>query len=280
MIQPSLRQLPLLVLISLWPTASSLAGGLDGLAPKVELKVYDDKSGKLLFIGKERNEMTGDTISRVTTYTDPAGKKLQEERVKYNAATLRILSQSSRNFVTGTKVDMSPVKGHTDPKTTAVMLQFQESGKESPKTKKLTSDNLYVGNVMHHLIKRNWQQLTKKNEMVVIKLVAPTRLDYYTFRLSSKKADAEKKVVKKVVKKTTSTDGTASTVTTTTETNKPKDAGIIVLEPDSWIIRSLVDPMEFYYEDGRLREFRGITPVVVDDNPYRRTRFQFNYPAP
>lgn len=258
-------------------TAAKAAGdtsGLDGLAPKVLLKVFDEKSGKLLFLGEEQNTMNGQIISRVTTYTDLKGKKLQEERVAYDAKTLRIQSQSSRNFVTGTKVDMQPLPAESSSDSMAVNLKFQENAEDEPKTKKLASDNLYVGNVMHHLIIRNWQKLTESQKRVVVKLIAPTRLDYYSFRLSGKKVAA----TKKIVKKTSSKDGLAATTTTTIKETAPSTK-VIVLEPDSWIIRSLVDPMEFFYEDGRLVEFRGITPVVVDDNPYRRTRFKFSYPS-
>lgn len=261
-------------------TSSARADGLDGLAPKVELKVFDEKTGKLLFIGKEKNTMVDGLITRATDYYDQQGKKLQEERVTYRAKTLRILRQSTRNFITGTQVDMSPLKS-SDPSKAAVTLKFREKAGSDTKTKELTSDNLYLGNVMHHIIKRNWQKLTEQNERVVVKLIAPTRLDYYSFRLSSKKADAQQESMKKtVVKKSTSTDGKSSTVVTTTESKSPGKTSIIVLEPDSWLIRSLVDPMEFFYQDGRLQEFRGITPVVIDDNPYRRTRFKFSYPSP
>lgn len=267
-----------LVSIAAFATTASPAlgdtSGLDGLAPKVQLKVFDEKSGKLLFLGEEYNTMNGQIISRVTTYTDLKGKKLQEERVAYDAKTLRIQSQSSRNFVTGTKVDMQPVPGESSADTMAVNLTFQENAEDEPKTKKLASDNLYVGNVMHHIIIRNWQKLTASDKRVVVKLIAPTRLDFYSFRLSGKKVAATKKIVKKTSRK----EGLAATTTTTIEETTP-NTRVIILEPDSWIIRSLVDPMEFFYEDGRLMEFRGITPVVVDDNPYRRTRFKFSYPS-
>lgn len=252
--------------------------GRDGLADKVELKVYDEKTGKLLFIGEEQNSMKGQVISRVTTYTDQAGKKLQEERVKYHASTLRILSQSSRNFVTGTKVDMTPLQKESSPDKSAVTLTVQESAEDEPKTKELVSDNLYVGNVMHHLIIRNWQKLTSQNQMVVVKLVAPSRLDFYTFRLSSKQLPVAK-TTRKTIQKTTIADGAPTLTTKTTVVKEAPQARVIILEPDSWLIRSLVDPMEFYYENGRLMEFRGITPVVIDDDPYRRTRFKFNYPS-
>lgn len=260
------------------PAAAGDTNGLDGLAPKVELKVYDEKTGKLLFIGEERNTLKDQIISRVTTYTDQAGKKLQEERVQYHASTLRILSQSSRNFVTGTKVDMTPLEKESTPEKMAVTLTVQESAKEEPKTKKLISDNLYVGNVMHHLIVRNWQKLTAQNQMVVVKLVAPSRLDFYTFRLSSKKLPVAK-TTRKTIQKTTSTEGSPTLTTKTTVIKEAPQARVIMLEPDSWLIRSLVDPMEFFYENGRLMEFRGITPVVIDDDPYRRTRFKFHYPS-
>lgn len=257
---------------------AAYADGLDGLPQNVELKVYDEKTGKLMFLGKERNDLANGVISRVTTYTDSAGKKLQEERVKYRAKSLRVLSQSSRNFVTGTKVDMTPLKSD-DPNTAAVTLRFQEKAGSETKTKELASENLYLGNVMHHIVIRNWQRLTEDKKRVVVNLIAPTRLDYYSFRLSSKEpAPQEEKVTKTVVKKTAA-DGTSSTVVTTTKSAQPGTPSVIVLEPDSWLIRSLVDPMEFFYKNGRLMEFRGITPVVIDDNPYRRTRFVFSYPS-
>jgi len=103
-----------------------------------------------------------------------------------------------------------------------------------------------LGKTLHHVIVRNWEVLAA-GRAVSFDLLVPSRFESYRFRLIE----------------------------------RPRSAAghrVIRLEPESWLVRRFVAPMDFHYDHRRRAvKYFGPTTVGFYDDPERRVEIRFSY---
>jgi hypothetical protein len=241
-------------------TAGSPASGTDYEQPKVlvgNILTQGAGSKKLLFKSQRSATRAGDTVHVTCEYTAPDGSLAARDRMTYRAGQL--VSSETEEFQTGEKgvAMVGPDPKH--PGQRRVLYEYTIG--QGAKAKKSSSsasleDNTLVDDMIPNFIVSHWDTLAKGTP-VKFRYIALSRLETVGFRLV---LDSE-----------------------TTWRRQP--ALRVKMEPTSFIIAQLVDPVFFIMEKAgthRVFEYIGrTTPMLKDGNKWKDLDADtvFEYPS-
>ncbi|MDH4229127.1 MAG: hypothetical protein OEW11_05185 [Nitrospirota bacterium] len=230
-----------LMLLAVLPWSSPVAAAEapapgDSTSETLLLKARDPKSGNLLYTGLQTITRDGTQVVEKVVYHAPDGSTLIHEREgAYNAATLAVIRYQEQDLRLGQREEVR-VQGNN------LLVTFVKQNGERPKTATLArSAEQFMSLAIPALIRKQWDRLAAGGT-VGFDLIVPSRTGTVGFKLS------------RIGEQTL--NGQAATV--------------IRMEPSSWLIRKLVDPMDFVL--GRdaphaLLAFhgRGVVPTASGD---------------
>lgn len=213
---------------------------------RIGLKMYHMKSGKLLYEAERVIENADGRVTERTVFARPGGgESIQESETVYEEASLKLISHNMKDSRLGLTEEVTVSSGK-------VKFAYREDKEEDVDEDEMDwSDDMIIGATVMPLLRRNWEKI-KKDEEVVFELIVASRQGTVSFRL---RKDAMAKV-----------GGEPVTV--------------VVMEPDSFLIRSLVDPMYFSVADTaphRLLKYAGRTSVKADDGDDQNLRVEYSY---
>lgn len=233
--RPSRRSGCLAALLLLLTLCLPAASGFAETAAQgtVQIRLFPLAGDTLLYRGVRTWRESAGEIWEHTTYTTPSGDPVQETDARFAADTLELRKYTLRDSRTGRQEDITVQDGR-------VTLRFVETRGEAPASEELAwTDEMAAAVTVTHMIRRQWEQLLA-GEALVFDLLVPSRQDTVGFRV---------RFVASV-----EWQGLA--------------AAEFRMEPDSWLIRALVDPMTFIMDnqdDHAVLEFRGRSSITTAD---------------
>jgi len=211
----------------------------------IRLELFDLKEGALKYRGEREVSIANGVVKESTSFRDPAGQELQHIEAVYREDNLGVVSYRLRDMVLGREEDLLYKDGK-------VQMRFVAKGGASPDTDEVDwRDSIAFSPVVVPLIVRNWDRLRGGGE-VVFDLLVPSRQDTVGFRVRMERAGE--------------VEGAPVTV--------------MRMEPGSWILRRLVDPMYFSIEDApsrRVLEFRGRSTLPTRSGDDQDLRMLYRY---
>ena len=227
-----------------------------GLAPIVaagETRVvgfdgYDLKSGKLLFKGETTTRTSPGRVAETVRYWNPEGRETQRMEAEYEPEALMPLEYHRDYLLTGEWEAVARDGAR-------LAVQWHARGAQSPKSFDVRWQEgvaLSVVVVPHILRARDALQA---GQDVVLDLIVPSRQEVYAFRMRQDKP--------------VTIDG--------------QPTWVVRMEPDSFVIRQLVDPLHFFFAadgSGRLIEYRGRSSVQNEKGDGVDARIVYRDPAP
>ena len=130
--------------------------------------------------------------------------------------------------------------------------------KKDSKTKKVEFDdfkwqkNQIIGKALHELIDKNWKKIIAEKE-IDFDMLVPSRGETFQFQILRKK-----------------------------DLEKNKKGIAILLQHQSFLLRSFVPKILFYYEEHagvvRAIEYEGPSAILIENDPDRKIRIKFSYP--
>lgn len=238
---------------------SSMAVGMAEreLPRRIDFTVKDHATQEIRFVGDELITVEGPLVKKVTSYRkagagseDPKATA-QEETVVYRGDTLETVSYRLNNFLTGEMAEVGAAPDSpTDSKAseTYALRYVPSKGAKELKGNLKKSSQLLSGKVLHHVIVRNWQDL-RIDKPAAFDLLVPFKLDSFRFQVAKVSESAAQLILR--------------------------------LQPDSWLIRKFVQPMDFFYvhEQGanqRLVRYEGPTTIDAYGNPDWKVTIEFS----
>ena len=231
---------------------SSLAAAQGTVTPKaaakgrkIELSLYSLESERLLYRGNRTIVEDQDKVEVTTVFTTPAGKPFQTTVSVFEKVGLVPISYQLNDLRSG-ETESLIRNGDT------IELRYRENSEEDEDdgTVDWEPGSLFTGTVVDFM-HAQWAALMENREFGFSFLV-PSKQDAYSFRILR---DEERSF-------------------------KAKGQEVIRMEPDSWIIRRLVDPMFFFFsteEPRRLMEFRGRSSIKDETGEPQDLRITYSY---
>ncbi len=189
---------------------------------------YDLKSNKPIYDEFHDEEWVGGKhVSTTTLYKDPKGTLMGSRKLTF----------SSGQESPGYRLDVKRhgyYEGATPGSNGVRIFHFDcEAKKEVSKTLNVPAPYVIDGG-FNYFIKRKWDAVVA-GKIVSFNFVVPARLDYYKFR------------VRKV----------------SNLTEGGKAAMLVVLEPDNFVLRSIIDPIKITYDlaSHRIIKYEGISNI-------------------
>jgi hypothetical protein len=241
------RRLGLAVLIALvlgmpaWSPVPRAAGQ----ERRIDLALYSLENGQLLYRGNRRILEEEGRVRVLTTFTSPAGTPLQETEAVYQGESLTPVTYTLDDLRSGEGERLRVEGGR-------VFLAYRENHEEELEEDdvELAPGVLFTATVVPYLL-RNWVAL-RGGARLEFPFLVPSRQDVYQFRAQrDEKAGAGK-----------------------------RERIVIRMEPASWFLRRLVDPLffEFSAEDTpRLLEFRGRSSLRDEEEDTQDLRMTYSY---
>jgi len=192
---------------------------------------FDLKSNKAIYSEFHEEEFhAGQHKQTLTLYKDPKGKLLAKRKLTFSGSNEHPnyrLDVLKMGYYEGAEVVEGNVK---------VFNYDVVTRKELSKTLAVTAPYVIDGG-LSYFIKKKWTQIMT-GKAVSFNFVVPARLDYYRFR------------VRKI---STFEDG-------------GRKAVLVSLEPDHFILRSLIDPIKITYDvaSKRIIRYEGISNIPKD----------------
>jgi hypothetical protein len=196
--------------------AMVLAGGLMPLKAQAaeeqavrKAKLFDLKDRKtLLFTYEHETSLSGDHRVATSRYRDPSGKLAIEESVDFAKDGFQLLKYSQSQKQLGTD-------GSIEVKDGKAKFSYTKDGKTKTSDESIKGDFI-VGLTIVPYLQAHWSQLMK-GDTLSARLGVLDRLESVGFRYKKEK-DLD-------------LDG--------------KKAVMVIMEPEAWVIRQVVDPLHF-----------------------------------
>jgi len=212
----------------------------------IEFVVKEPNSDKIYFTGDEAIELDEGTVTKTTRYFTPEKELTQTERSVYRRDDLAPISFEFDNLATGeqAKIDLKKNTAHLSHRATASAAE---------QTAKIiwTKSHLF-GKAFHHKVVRGWDALVA-GESLRFDLLVLSRLTTYEFR------SQRQRVV----------------------SGNPKTSHVLRLEPNSWLIRRFVEPLDFYYYESPqgplLGKYIGPTTIAIGGKMDTIVKIEFSY---
>ena len=233
-------------LMAIFALSISLASpALAQQSTRIGLKMYDVESGKLLYEAQRTIKSANGRVTERTVFSKAGGAPIQQSETVYDEATLKLISHNMEDTRLGLMEEVTVSDGK-------VRFTYREAKDEEPDKDEMDwADNIIIAATIMPLLRRNWDKIAAGEE-VVFELIVVSRQGTVTFRLK--------------------TDSTAKV--------NGEPVTVVVMEPDSFFIRALVDPMFFSVADApphRLLRYAGRTSVKADDGDDQDLRVEYSY---
>lgn len=231
----------------LYMAASALlsSGAFAAETERIGLKMYHKESGKLLYTGEREITRDGARVTERTVFKKPDGTTVQVSTTSFEGEPLKLISHELEDLRLGLTEKMEISAGK-------VRIAFREARDEDLDSDELDwEDGMLATAMILPLLRRNWEKIAAGGE-AEFDLLIPSRQGTVGFRLKKDSAGT--------------VNGAAVTV--------------VVMEPGSFIIRMLVDPMYFSVADDpphRLLRYVGRTSVKADDGEDQDLRVEYSY---
>ena len=223
--------LPALAL--LLPLQTALLPGEARAAEKFRITLHDLKTKEQLYEGERTEQVEGSVVTEVTVYKRMDGTPVQTVKVVFDRETLLLHSYRLEDHRSGQIEEMRLADG-------VVTLANRETGKEELEKETVKwGQQTAFGNSIVPLIRRNWEAV-RGGQTLFMDLLVPSRLETVGFRL----------------------------VKTSETTRENTPVMVVRMEPSTWLIRLLVDPLHFYLAaeaPHRLVLYEGRSSVKTDD---------------
>lgn len=184
-------------------------------------------------------------VTVTTVFTDSAGQTIQRTEGVYEAADLAPVSWQLSDLRSGEEERLAR-EGEV------VRMRYRASAGEAPDEDTVDWEPpMAFTPTVEALIEREWARLAA-GETVTFRLLVPSRQDSFAFRLQ--RAD---------------------------DPAPPAGRVRLRMEPDSWLVRQLVDPLFFLLDADpphRLREFRGRSSIRTEEGELQDLRIVYAYP--
>jgi hypothetical protein len=210
----------------------------------IRFEVVDARSGARLYEGFESIEVKGGVVSKRTVYRAPDAGEVMVEQVRYALDSLKVDEFVSELPLSG---EVTRLRSDGD----SLEVSYVERRGEEPRRSDALSwdEKTRIGKTLHHIIVRAWDRLLS-GQPERFKLLVPSKFSSYDFQLVHRRADPATR------------DGLF----------------VFRLEPSSWLMRGLVDPMDFYYDaERRAVKYVGPSTVGYYDDPDRTVEIRFSY---
>ncbi len=234
---------PLLLAAAIMLTLASGASAAE--TERIGLKMFHKETGKLLYTGGREITRDGARVTERTVFKKPDGATVQVSATSFEGDSLKLISHELEDLRLGLTEKMEHSAGK-------VRIEFREARNEDVDSDDLDwEDGMAVSATILPLLHRNWRKIAAGGE-VEFDLLVPSRQGTVGFQLKRDSA------------------GTVNGAPVT----------VVVLEPDSFIIRALVDPMYFYVADDpphRILRYVGRTSVKADDGKDQDLRVEYTY---
>lgn len=208
-----------------------------------QIEAYTLESGELVFRGERRTSVSGGVETVKTVYSKPDGTVIQEEEASYDVASLKLIAFSKLDHRNGRREEMKVEGGE-------VYFLYQEDRDEDTDTDEIDwEDGMVFSYVIVPTIRKRWEAI-KAGEEVEFDLLVPSRQEEIGFRF----------------------------VDIGTETVGGRSVTVVQMEPSSFIIRQLVDPLKFYMADEAphpLVRYVGRSGVADDEGDDQDLRFDY-----
>ncbi len=193
-----------------------------------------------MYQGEELIALRDGRVEKRTTYRATDNQEAMVERVVYHLQSLQLDEFDSTHPATGEEVALRRNGETLD------ISYVERRGSEPQRRKDLRwGSEMRHGKTLHHIIVRDWDTLVAGHS-VSFDLLVPSKFTSYRFQVIHRAGR----------------DGLE----------------IFRLEPQSWLVRQFVKPMDFYY-DRRQRAVKYVGPSTVGyyNDPDRQVEIQFSY---
>lgn len=211
--------------------------------PHTFFEVRDLHNEAIYLRGEEIQSLQNHMIIKETTYRNPENDRVVQHTLCHlKEQDLSLEKYDLINYETGESLRMNRRNEEEVTLEYFVPKKMKQSVQKS-----LKFDHDYLGDAIHALVTRQWSELMIKGD-ITFRLFVPNRFDSFAFRF------------KKIQ-------------------NKNGDLWF-VMEPTSFLIRTLAPTMEFIYTDDvhhHLKEYRGPSPVPIAGESEKPVRVLFDY---
>ncbi|MDH4121445.1 MAG: hypothetical protein OEV94_07065 [Deltaproteobacteria bacterium] len=200
------------------------------------LEAFALEDGKAAYKATRTIRVNNGVVEERTEYQSLTGEKIFTLSADYREDNLELVSYRTEDLRLG-RVEEARSEGKQ------LVLKFQKKKGAGLKTESIDkAPQQIVGGQLAPFIKKNWDSLLAGNTLEV-NLIVASRLETLVFRM---KYMGE-------------------------ETVAGRKAAVFQVEPSSWIIRKLVNPMKYYIskdEERKILEYRGrgLVPTAEGDN--------------
>ena len=212
---------------------------------RVEMSFYSMEGNQLLYRGQRSVKTGTGTVTETTTFTTPAGKPIQKILSVFQSAGLVPVRYELNDLRSGQQEALIK-RGRQ-----MVLSAIEKKGEDLDTDTVDWEPGMLYSTTVVPTIQREWARLAR-GETVPFVLLVPSRQDDFSFRVQK---DEEL-------------------------TAREKSRTVIRMEPDSWIVRRLVDPMYFYFESKppyHLLEYRGRVTIKTDKGKTQDLRVTYHY---
>lgn len=210
----------------------------------LRMRLFPPAGDTLLYLGERAWRESAGEIWERTVYRTAGGDPVQETEARLAADTLELRSYTLRDSRTGREEDITVQDGR-------VTLRFVKARGEAPESQELAwADDMAASVTVTHLIRRHWERLLG-GEPLVFDLLVPSRQDTVGFRVRHVGPVEWRGLA----------------------------AAEFRMEPDTWLIRAIVDPMTFIMDnqdDHALLEYRGRSTIPTADGDDQDLRLVFS----
>ena len=231
--------------LCLMASALLSSGASAAESERIGLKMFHKETGKVLYTGEREITRDGARVTERTVFKKPDGATVQVSATSFEDDTLKLISHELEDLRLGLTEKMEIGAGK-------VRIEFREARNEDVDRDELDwEDGMVATAMILPLLRRNWEKIAAGGE-VEFDLLVPSRQGTVGFQLKKDSA------------------GTVNGAPVT----------VVVLEPDSFFIRALVDPMYFSVADEpphRLLRYVGRTSVKADDGEDQDLRVEYTY---
>lgn len=206
----------------------------------IRFDMSDAGSGKMLYSGVERISVRDGTVRKRTEYRAADRGAVMVEEVSYDLSSLQVDAFTSEHRG-GERLSL-----RREGKRLIIEYVPRDGGAPKRDERLTWGEDTRLGKTLHHMIVRHWDELTG-GRVVSFDLLVPSKFESYRFRLVEQPA------------------------------SRAGDR-VFRLEPESWIVRQFVAPMDFHYDDERRAvRYEGPSTVDFSSNPDQRVVIRFSY---
>lgn len=219
--------------------------GETGQLPPLTISAYDLEDGSLVLKGERTGTVEGRVTHLSTVYFTPDGTRIQEEDTRYEPTSLRLVEYVKLDHRTGRREEMRLEDG-------VVTLRYRESRDDDTEEDSVEwEEPMVYGYTVVPFIVKHWDTL-QAGEEIEFEFLVPSRQESVGFQV-------------RVIGE---------------DTVDAKRVSVVQMEPSSFIIRQLVDPLKFYISldaERVLLRYEGRSPVSRADGEPQDLRIEYRF---